>query len=243
MTKKCVEIIDATFEYEVRNAASKTLKQAFIETIRRETHHLHIRALSGISLSLGAGEVVAIIGKNGAGKSTLLKMIAGVIQPTSGRVIVRGRVSPMLSLGSGFNDEMTGLENIFFHGVLLGKTIREIESRVDEIANWAGVAHALDRPLRTYSSGMVARLAFAISTDSISEILLVDEVLSVGDFEFQEKSKNRMVELCKSGSTVILVSHDLELIRSLCTKAIWIHEGQILKFASVTEVLESYLAN
>ena len=181
------------------------------------------------------------MGRNGAGKSTLLKLEARVLPPTTGRVIVRGNVSPMIELGAGFNGTLTGLENIVLYGTLLGRTPKEMKERSGAIAKWAGLEESIELPLRTYSSGMVARLAFAIATDIVSDLILIDEVLSVGDAEFQEKSKARMKELIESQSAVVLVTHDLEAARELASKALWIDHGRLMKYGEVNSVVDAYL--
>lgn len=185
--------------------------------------------------------MLALIGNNGAGKSTLLKLLARVLPPTTGRVRVRGSVAPMIELGAGFNSELTGRENIILYGTLLGRTPKEMATRVDEIANWAEISESIDLPLRTYSSGMVVKLAFSVATDAKSDVILVDEVLSVGDVAFQKRSKSRMLQLFNQGSAVVLVSHDLEIVKNLATKALWLDHGKALKYGDVNQVIDSYL--
>ncbi len=239
--KPVVEVLDASVFYKVRHGASTTLKETFVNAIRRKSHDIEVRALHEISFELFPGETLAVIGGNGAGKSTLMKVLARVLPPSKGRVIVRGSVSPMIELGAGFNPELTGKENILLYGTLLGRSLKELENRASEITSWAGLEDFIHLPLRTYSSGMIGRLAFSIATDYVSDLILIDEVLSVGDSDFQIKSKNRMDGLLKSGASVVLVTHSLETVRSLATKAIWINRGNAMKFGSPSQVIDDYL--
>ena len=241
VTEPVIEVLDASVSYMIRHGASPTLKETVIQALKRESHDVEIKALQNLSFTLNPGEVLAVVGRNGAGKSTLLKLVARVLPPTTGRVIVRGSVSPMIELGAGFNGELTGLENIVLYGTLLGRTPKEMRERSAAIATWAGLESSISLPLRTYSSGMVARLAFAIATDVVSDLILIDEVLSVGDAEFQEKSKARMRELIDSQSAVVLVTHDLDAAREMAHKAIWIDHGRLMQYGEVNAVIEAYL--
>jgi ABC-2 type transport system ATP-binding protein len=236
-----IELTNASVTYRIRHGASPTLKETIINSIKREKHDVEVKALNGMSFSVKSGEVLAVVGRNGAGKSTLLKLLAGVLPPTTGRVQVAGSVAPMIELGAGFNGELTGRENVILYGTLLGRTPKEMESRVSRIAEWADLEDSIDLPLRTYSSGMVAKLAFSVATDEKSDVILVDEVLSVGDAEFQERSKARMRELFKGDAAVVLVTHDAQSVRELATKAIWIDHGQVMKYGEVNSVLDAYL--
>lgn len=238
---KVIELTEASVTYRIRHGASPTLKETIIRSLKREQKDVQVKALSNLTFEVKAGEVLAVIGRNGAGKSTLLKLLARVLPPTSGRVQVKGSVAPMIELGAGFNGELTGRENVVLYGTLLGRSPKEMENRADAIAKWANVEESIDLPLRTYSSGMVAKLAFSIATDKPSEVILVDEVLSVGDAEFQKKSKERMRELFQGKSAVVLVSHDMESIKTLATKAIWIDHGHVKKYGEVKTVLDAYL--
>jgi ABC-type polysaccharide/polyol phosphate transport system ATPase subunit len=239
--RKLIELNDVSVNYLIRHGASPTLKETIIKSIRREKQDVEVKALSNVSFSVSSGEVLAVIGRNGAGKSTLLKLLARVLPPTTGRVQVTGYVAPMIELGAGFNGELTGRENVILYGTLLGRKPKEMEEKVDRIASWADIKDSIDLPLRTYSSGMVAKLAFAVATDKPLDVILVDEVLSVGDAEFQTRSKARMRELFQRDSAVVLVSHDTDSIRELATKAIWIDHGIVKKYGEVNSVLDSYL--
>ena len=236
-----IEVIDASVSYMIRHGASPTLKETVIQSLKRQSHDVEVKALQNLSFSLNPGEVLAIIGRNGAGKSTLLKMLARVLPPTKGRVIVRGNVSPMIELGAGFNGELNGIENIVLYGTLLGRTPKQMRQRAAEISAWAGLDESINLPLRTYSSGMVARLAFAIATDIVSDLILIDEVLSVGDAEFQEKSKLKVNELISSNSAAVLVTHDLNAAREMAHKALWIDHGRAMKYGDVDSVVDAYL--
>lgn len=241
MSTPVIEVLDASVSYMIRHGASPTLKETVISAFKRESHDVEVKAISNMSFSLNPGEVLAVVGRNGAGKSTLLKLLARVLPPTTGRVIVRGSVSPMIELGAGFNGELTGYENIVLYGTLLGRTPKEMRERADSIAAWAGLEESISLPLRTYSSGMVARLAFGIATDTVSDLILIDEVLSVGDAEFKDKSKARMSELINSNAAAVLVTHDLESARNMAHKALWIDHGRVMKYGEVNSVIDAYL--
>lgn len=228
------------FSYRVLTNHQSSLKTLFKDFVDRKVRVENYQALKDLSFSVTKGETVAIIGKNGAGKSTLLKLLAQVVPPTSGQLKVIGSVAPMIELGAGFNPELTGRENIIFYSALLGRDIKEVKTRVDEIAHWAGVTDHLDYQLRTFSSGMIARLAFSTATDQVPDLLLIDEVLSVGDGEFALKSKKRMQEIITSGTTVILVSHDLVTVAQLANRVIWLEKGAIKMVGNPTEVIAAY---
>jgi ABC-type polysaccharide/polyol phosphate transport system ATPase subunit len=228
------------FSYRVLTNHQSSLKTLFKDFVNRKVRVENYQALKDLSFSVTKGETVAIIGKNGAGKSTLLKLLAQVVPPTSGQLKVIGSVAPMIELGAGFNPELTGRENIIFYSALLGRDIKEVRARVEEIAHWAGVLDHMDHQLRTFSSGMIARLAFSTATDQVPDLLLIDEVLSVGDGEFALKSKKRMQEIITSGATVILVSHDLVTVAQLANRVIWLEKGAIKMVGDPTEVIAAY---
>jgi len=217
-----------------------SLKEYTIRRLKRNLAFQDFWALDKVTFQVARGEFFGIIGPNGAGKSTLLKAIARVLHPTSGRVRVWGRVCPLLELGAGFDPELTGRENIFLNGTILGFTRRHLESRQDRIIEFAGLADFIDAPLRTYSSGMVARLGFAIVTDENPDILIIDEILSVGDAEFQEKSAKRMTEFLHSGTTILLVSHSLADIRRFCQRVIWLQHGSLMAEGTPDSVIKQY---
>ena len=243
MHELIVEATDISLAYRRTRHRVSSLKQTAIDTINRRMAYEEFFAMSNVTFNIAKGETVSVIGRNGAGKSTLLKVIARVLPPTTGRVIVRGQVAPMIELGAGFNPELTGAENIVLYGTLLGRTPKEMHGRIEAIADWAGLTEHLDIPIRAYSSGMTARLAFSTATDLTPDLLLIDEILSVGDADFREKSAARTVEMMNSGCAVLLVSHDLEAIENLSTRSIYLENG-LQKFSGEPkEVIEAYLSD
>ena len=195
-----------------------------------------------MSFDVKRGEVLGIIGHNGAGKSTLLKVISGILRPTEGMVKLEAPVVPMLELGSGFDFDLTGRENIFLNGAILGYSEKFLHEKYNEIVAFSGLGQFIEVPLRNYSSGMVVRLAFSIATVVNPEILIVDEILAVGDADFQEKSKKRMLELMSGGTTVLFVSHSLEQIREMCDRVLWLEHGQVRMLGETKEVCDAYQA-
>ncbi len=200
-------------------------------------------ALKDVSFSIQEGEVVGIVGRNGAGKSTLLKVLSKITYPTSGRVRVRGRVASLLEVGTGFHEELTGRENIFLNGSILGMKRREVESKLDQIIEFAGVARFIDTPIKRYSSGMRLRLGFAVAAHLDPDVLIVDEVLAVGDAGFQKKCLSVMEDLRKGGRTVLFVSHNMAAVENLCSRGIWIDSGRVRQDGATHEVIQSYLAS
>ena len=197
-------------------------------------------ALKGISFQVNRGESFGIIGKNGAGKSTALGLIAGVIKPSGGTIVVKGRVSPLLELGSGFNGELTGKENIMLNGVLMGLTRAEVLRKMEEIIEFSGLGDFIDQPLRTYSTGMMMRLGFSVVASLDPEILLIDEVLAVGDMEFQKKCMDKMKGFKENGVTIVFVSHGLNDVLAICDRVVWIENHQVRMMGSAEEVVNSY---
>ena len=238
-----IDVKNVNVTYRVLMNKSGSLKELFRDAVKGKARVVDYVALQDVSFTVDKGEVVAILGRNGAGKSTLLKVLAGVLPPTKGSSKVDGKIAPMIELGAGFHPEMTGAENVLFYSALMGRDIKHVKEHTPAIGEWAGVSDHMDFPLRTYSSGMVARLAFATATDEQTEVLLVDEVLSVGDADFQEKSKARMHELIKSGAAVVLVSHDMRAVLELATKAIWLENGHVKMIGNPAEVVAAYEAN
>jgi ABC-2 type transport system ATP-binding protein len=238
-----IEASDLTLVYRRTRHRISSLKQTAIDTIGRRISYENFYALNSVSLEVARGETLAVIGRNGAGKSTLLKILARVLPPSSGRVVVRGAVAPMIELGAGFNPELTGSENIMLYGTLLGRDSKTVRSRIEAIADWAQLTDHLDVPLRAYSSGMVARLAFSIATDVTPDLLLIDEVLSVGDENFQLKSKKRTEELMKGGCAVVLVTHDLHVVQNLASRALYLENGAERASGSPESVIGCYQAD
>lgn len=200
----------------------------------------YFSALNNISFDIKPGEVIGLIGSNGAGKSTLLKVVSGVMKPTSGKVIVNGAISPMIELGAGFDQELTARENIYLNGAVLGYSKKFINEKFNEIVEFSELKDFLDVPVKNFSSGMTAKLAFSIATVVNPEILIVDEILSVGDIKFQEKSKNKMMEMINGGTTVLYVSHSLESIMELCNRVIWLDHGEIVKIGDAKKICKEY---
>jgi len=238
-----IELKNVNVTYRVLMNKSSSLKRLFLDAIAGKRRIVEYVALQDVSFTVEKGEVVAILGRNGAGKSTLLKVLAGVLPPTKGSSKVNGKIAPMIELGAGFHPEMTGAENVLFYSALMGRDVKRVKERTPAIGEWAGVSDHMDFPLRTFSSGMVARLAFSTATDENADVLLVDEVLSVGDADFQAKSKARMHELINSGAAVVLVSHDMSAVRELATRAVWLENGHVKMIGNPAEVVAAYEAN
>ena len=240
MTNHVIEVSNVDLNYVIRHGRASTLKEAAISAIKRINLDITVNALKDINFTIDRGEVLAIVGHNGAGKSTLLKILSRVLPPTNGVVKVNGSVAPMLELGAGFNPELSGEDNILLFGVLLGNSTKDMKSKVTEIAEWAGLTEQIQFPLRTYSSGMMARLAFAVATFQKTDVLIIDEILGVGDADFQVKSKARMLELISHGEATILVSHDLNTVEELATKVLWLDHGYQKMIGPTQEVLDAY---
>lgn len=219
-----------------------SLKMIFINLFshKKKKNKEYFWALKNIDFKIDKGDVVGIIGANGAGKSTLLKVVSGVYKPTTGSVTVNGKISPMIELGAGFDGELTARENIYLNGAILGYSKEFLEERFDEIVEFSELKDFLDAPVKNFSSGMVAKLAFSISTIVDPEVLIVDEILSVGDIKFQEKSKNKMMSMIEGGTTVLYVSHSIESIKEICSKVIWLDHGKIVKMGNAKQVCNEY---
>ena len=226
--------------YRIPRERIGSLKEYAIRRLKRRLFFDEFEALKDVSLQINAGETVGVIGRNGAGKSTLFRLVARVMPPTAGRIVVAGRVAPLLELGLGFHGELTGRENAMLQGTLLGFTRKEMQRRIPRIVEWAEIEEFIDAPIRTYSTGMAARLAFAVATDAEPDILLVDEALAVGDEKFQRKCHVRIEEFRQAGKTVLLVSHALAQVRESCRRAIWIHEGRLVRDGDVGSVTDLY---
>ena len=240
---KVVSLDNVVVEYRRATTKSRSIKQATVEMLKGKRKYQTFRALDGVSFEIKSGEILAVVGRNGSGKSTLLKVISRVIPPTQGRIIVSGHVEPMIELGVGFNPELSGRENIMLNAAIHGRDPMIVKGRIEEMIAWAGLEEVVDLPLRTYSSGMIARLGFSVATDINPDIVLVDEVLAVGDIDFMEKSRARMEKIMGEGSTVVLVSHDLETVRTLATRAIWMEHGKIKAEGEPKAVIEAYIAS
>jgi ABC-type polysaccharide/polyol phosphate transport system ATPase subunit len=238
-----IEVHNASLAFRLSRSRAGTLKEFSIQILKRQVRYEKLWAIDGVSLTVSDGEVLGIVGPNGAGKSTLMKLLARVLPPTDGRVVVRGSVAPMIELGAGFNTELTGRENIVMYGSLLGRNPQMMRDRAEEIAHWADLDNFIDVPLRSYSSGMLARLGFAVATDTDPQVLLVDEVLSVGDAAFQQKSSERMRQMIDEGASVVLVSHNLDTVRKIADRAIWLDHGRIVLEGDPDEIVSAYEAS
>ena len=226
----------------VRMDKNKTtsLKEWMVTHLLGKQQYEEFHALNNVSFEVKRGEIVGIIGRNGAGKSTLLKVISGIYKPTKGTVVTAGRVAPMLELGSGFDPELSGHDNIFLNGAILGFSEKFLKSKYDEIVEYSELGEFIRMPIKTYSSGMTMRLAFSIATIIEPEILIVDEILAVGDVSFQAKSRARMMDLMTGGTTVLYVSHDMEQIRNMCDRVVWLEHGSVMEIGPAAQVCNEY---
>lgn len=240
MTHPQIQLDNVSLEYRLPRHRAGSLKEMAVRIARRGISYDVLRAVNNVSFEVRPGEVLGIIGPNGAGKSTLMKLMARVLPPTSGRVRVRGRVSPMIELGAGFNFEQTARENIILYGTLLGRDARHMSARCEPVAEWAELTDYLDVPVRAFSSGMVARLAFAVAVDVRPNVLLVDEILSVGDAAFQRKSSDRITELITSGTAVVLVSHNTPQVLEKAHRVLWLDHGHARQLGTPGEVTQAY---
>ena len=231
-----INVKHVSMKFRMANDRVDSLKEYLVAFLEHRLQYKEFQVLDNISFNVKKGEVVGIIGKNGAGKSTLLKIIAGVMTPTTGNVAVAGNIVPMLELGSGFDDELTGKENIFLNGAILGYSKEFLEEKYQEILDFSELGEFINMPIRNYSSGMMMRLAFSVATVVQPEILIVDEILAVGDEGFQNKSKARMLELMSGGTTVLFVSHSIGQIEEMCDRVIWL-ENHKIKMDDVASVV------
>ena len=239
--KVVVDVKDVSMEFHLNQEKTDNLKEYVIKAIKKELRFQSFWALKHISLQIHKGEKVGFVGLNGAGKSTLLKIIAQVMKPTKGSVEVHGNMAPLLALGAGFDYNYTGSENIFLNGALLGHSKSYMKKRYDEIVEFSEIGDFIDVPVKNYSSGMKARLAFSIATSVNPDILILDEVLSVGDASFQKKSKERMNELMQGDVSLLFVSHSIGQVREMCDRAIWLDHGNLMMDGDVDEVCDAYM--
>lgn len=237
-----IEVSDVPMRFRMANDRINSIKEYVVQRLKGKLHYSEFEALRHVSFDVARGEVVGLIGHNGAGKSTMLKVISGILRPTEGRACVHGNIAPMLELGSGFDFDMTGRENIFLNGAILGYSEEFLRRKYEEIVAFSEIGQFIDMPLRNYSSGMIARLAFSVATVVEPEILIVDEVLAVGDADFQEKSRRRMMELMGGGTTVLFVSHSLAQIREMCNRVVWLEKGQVRMVDEAQVVCDAYAA-
>lgn len=235
-----VSVKNISLKFKMEQNRANSLKEFCVRWLKRDLKSEDFWALTDVSFDVEKGDVIGIIGHNGAGKSTLLKVISGIMKPTKGTIEAHGNIVPMLELGSGFDMELSGRENIYLNGAILGYSEEFLNEKYDEIVTFSELGNFIEAPLRTYSSGMLARLAFSVACIVEPEILIVDEILSVGDADFQEKSRARMMELMTGGTTVFFVSHSLEQIREMCNKVVWLEHGKIQAVGKTEEICNMY---
>ena len=237
-----VEVKNVTMEFNMSKEKVDSIKEYFIKLVKRELHFEQFLALKDVSVTIEQGDVFGIVGLNGSGKSTLLKVISGILKPTKGTVKTVGTISPMMELGAGFDMDLTARENIFLNGSVLGYSKQMMEEKFDEILEFSELQPFVDVAVKNYSSGMVARLAFAIATITKPDILIVDEILAVGDFLFQQKCEKRIREMMDRGTTVIIVSHTIEQIERLCKHVLWLEHGNMKMLGDTKTVCDAYKA-
>ena len=235
-----IQLENVSVHYKIPNQKISSIKEYVIKLLQRKMFYHPFHALNTISLDIKPGEVFGLIGQNGAGKSTLLKVIARVLRPTKGRVILRGKISPLLELGAGFDPELTGRENIFLNSAILGFSHKDITSRFNRIVEFAELQEFIDTPIRNYSTGMISRLGFSVATDVQPEVLIIDEVLSVGDGDFQKRCEDRINHFRKNNTTILLVSHDLDAIQKICDRVGWLHHGELKAVGNPENIIAKY---
>lgn len=240
MSKTIIEVTDVTMRFHMNLDKILSLKEFVTRKLSGKLAYQDFMALDHVSFSVKQGETLGLIGHNGAGKSTMLKVISGILKPTSGSVNCYGNVVPMLELGSGFDMDLTGRENIFLNGAILGYDEKFLKGKYDEIVEFSELGQFIEVPIRNYSSGMLARLAFSVASVVQPEILIVDEILAVGDSAFQEKSRRRMLELMGGGTTVLFVSHSIDQIREMCQRVVWLDHGWVKMLGETNEVCDAY---
>lgn len=242
MSENIIEVNQVSMMFNLSPERVDNIKEYIIRVSKRQLLFEEFWALKDISFSIPKGAAVGIVGLNGSGKSTLLKIIAQVLKPTKGSVSVFGTIAPLIELGAGFDMDLTARENIYLNGAVLGYSRSQMREKFDNIMDFAELWDFVDSPLKNYSSGMVARLGFSIATASMPDILIVDEILGVGDFKFQEKCQMRMNKIIGNGATVIFVSHSIKQVREVCSRAIWLEKGKLIMDGSVDEICDQYSA-
>ncbi len=241
MSEYAVELKDIEMHFNMSKEKLQSLKEYLLKFLKRELQYEDFVALNGVTLNIEKGDVFGIVGLNGSGKSTLLKIISGILTPTKGSVVTRGVIAPLIELGAGFDLELTARENIYLNGSVLGFSKKYIDEHFDEIVEFSEMQDFLDTPMKNYSSGMIARIGFAIATMTVPDILIVDEILAVGDFKFQEKCEARINEMMNNGhTTVIVVSHSMGQIERLCRHCAWLEHGNLRMVGDCATVCEAY---
>lgn len=240
MADTMIEVNNVTMEFNMSSLKVDSIKEYFIRMLKHELFFKSFLALEDVSFTVQRGEVVGLIGFNGSGKSTMLKIISGIMKPTKGTATVHGSISPLIELGAGFDPDLTARENIYLNGSILGYSRKFMDSVFDEVVEFAELESFLDVPIKNYSSGMQARLGFAIATVVQPDILIVDEVLAVGDFKFQQKCEDRIRKLMSNNTTVLIVSHSIEQIEELCTRVVWLDHGHVVKIGETLDICREY---
>ncbi|WP_411343920.1 ABC transporter ATP-binding protein [Paenibacillus sp. WLX1005] len=235
-----INVQDVSMCFNMTTEKISGLKEFLIKRIKNQISYTEFWALKDVSFQVSRGELFGVLGLNGAGKSTLLKTVAGVLKPTKGNVQIAGRMAPLIELGAGFDTELTARENIYLNGAILGYSKKEMNARFPEIVEFSELAEFIDVPVKNFSSGMYARLGFAIATSTRPDILIVDEILSVGDFKFQQKCEAKISEMVQQGTSVLLVSHSIDQIRNLCTRGIILEKGQLIQQGNIEELCDFY---
>lgn len=235
-----VKVEHVSMKFNLSSEKFDSFKEYFIKSLKKQVSFDEFWALKDISFEVDKGDSLGLIGLNGSGKSTMLKTIAGVLKPTEGNVCVYGNVAPLIELGAGFDFDLTARENVYLNGALLGYSRKMMNEYYQDIVEFSELSEFMDVPVKNFSSGMVSRLAFAIATIGIPDILIVDEVLSVGDFRFQQKCEKRIRSMMESGTTILFVSHSIEQVKSICNKIVWLEKGKLKRFGSTEEICEEY---
>lgn len=236
-----VEITNMSMQYRLQNERIDTLKDYLVKFFKRQLKSNKFWALKDINVEIKKNESLALVGHNGAGKSTLLKLISRVMQPTKGHIKTRGTIAPLINLGVGFDGEMTAHENIYLSSAMLGFSRKEIKKKYDSIVEFAEIKDFLDVPVKNFSSGMMAKLGFAIASDTPRDVFIVDEVLGVGDARFQEKCKDRINQIKKTGTTFIFVTHSASQAQEICQKALWLNKGEMVEYGDIDKVVHNYM--
>lgn len=235
-----IDVHDVSMRFNLTEEKTDSIKEYLIKLAKGKLHYTEFYALKNVSFSVKRGEAVALIGKNGSGKSTMLKIISGVMYPTTGSVSVKGSIAPLIELGAGFDMELTARENIYLNGAVMGFDRPFMDKYFDDIVEFSELQNFIDVPIKNFSSGMIARLGFAVATIVKADILVVDEILAVGDFNFQQKCKKRMAELMEGGTTLLFVSHSAQQVKELCQKAVWFDHGEMMEYGDTEEIYHMY---
>ena len=237
-----ITVDNVSMHFRMDKNHTTSLKEWVVSFLKGKQQYEEFHALENVTFDVKRGEIFGVIGRNGAGKSTLLKVVSGIYKPTSGKAVSAGRIAPMLELGSGFDQELSGHDNIFLNGAILGFTEDFLKQKYDEIVAFSELGEFIHQPIKTYSSGMMMRLAFSVATIVEPEILIVDEILAVGDASFQQKSRARMLELMQGGTTVLFVSHSMSQIREMCDRVLWLDHGTVKMIGPTQQVCDAYEA-